>query len=154
MDVASITNMPYEDFIAHYGKPRRSGRFKWGSGLRPFQSLGLRGGRKKNSTSKTKAEDETPKKKKVSEMTDEEIQNRVSRLKLEQSLADLEKSMTAAPSKKKHAVDWISKIGKNVLDKSLENIGTQAVTYALGTAINKAIGQDIVNPKKGQSDKK
>ena len=154
MDVTSITNMPYEDFIAHYGKPRRSGRFKWGSGLRPFQSLGSHGGRKKSSSSKTKAEDETPKKKKVSEMTDEEIQKRISRLKLEQSLADLEKSMAAAPSKKKRAVEWIGKIGKNVLDKSLENIGTQAVTYALGTAINKAVGQDIVNPKKGQSDKK
>lgn len=154
MDVTSITNMPYGDFIAHYGKPRRSGRFKWGSGLRPFQSLGFRGGRKKGSSSKTKTEDEVPEKKKVSEMTDEEIQNRISRLKLEQSLADLEKSMAAAPFKKKRAVDWISKIGKNVLDKSLENIGTQAVTYALGTAINKAVGQDIVNPKKGQSDKK
>lgn len=154
MDDMSITNMPYEDFIAHYGKPRRSGRFKWGSGLRPFQSLGSNGGRKKSSSSKTKAEDETPKKKKVSEMTDEEIQKRISRLKLEQSLADLEKSMAAAPSKKKRAVEWLGKIGKNVLDKSLENIGTQAVTYALGTAINKAVGQDIVNPKKGQSDKK
>lgn len=28
-----------EDYLAHYGVPRRSGRYKWGSGKKPFQGL-------------------------------------------------------------------------------------------------------------------
>ena len=28
------------DHLAHYGLPRRSGRYKWGSGKEPYQSLG------------------------------------------------------------------------------------------------------------------
>lgn len=152
MDVTAIASLPCDEFIAHYGKPRRSGRFKWGSGDRPFQSLGIRGRRKKTSKS-SKAKEEPPKKKSISEMSDAEIQQRINRLKLEQSLKDLEKSMTAAPTRKKKAIDWIGKMGKNTLEKSIENIGTQALTYAIGTAINNAAGKDIVNPKKGQKDK-
>lgn len=154
MDVTAIASLPCDEFIAHYGKPRRSGRFKWGSGDRPFQSLGIRGGRKKSSSKSAKAKEEPPKKKTLSEMSDAEIQQRINRLKLEQSLKDLEKSMAAAPTKKKKAIDWIGKMGKNTLEKSIENIGTQALTYAIGTALNKAAGKEIVNPKKGQSDKK
>lgn len=29
-----------DDHLAHYGMPRRSGRYKWGSGKDPYQSLG------------------------------------------------------------------------------------------------------------------
>ena len=29
----------FNDHLAHYGKPRRSGRYKWGSGKDPYQSL-------------------------------------------------------------------------------------------------------------------
>lgn len=30
----------FNDHLAHYGLPRRSGRYKWGSGKDPYQSLG------------------------------------------------------------------------------------------------------------------
>ena len=47
---------------------------------------------------------------------------------------------------------------KKVIEKSGENIATQATTYALGKLTNKAIEaltgeKDAVNPKKGQKDK-
>ena len=32
----------YDDYLAHYGLPRRSGRYKWGSGKEPYQSLRVR----------------------------------------------------------------------------------------------------------------
>ena len=32
---ASMTD---EEYLAHYGMPRRSGRYPWGSGKEPFQS--------------------------------------------------------------------------------------------------------------------
>lgn len=36
------------DHLEHYGLPRRSGRYKWGSGKDPYQSLGRRASLKKS----------------------------------------------------------------------------------------------------------
>ena len=36
-----VNNPEFSDYyLAHYGLPRRSGRYKWGSGKEPYQSLG------------------------------------------------------------------------------------------------------------------
>ena len=35
-----MNNKSYEDFLMHYGMPRRSGRYPWGSGKMPFQHSG------------------------------------------------------------------------------------------------------------------
>ena len=40
-----------------------------------------------------------------------------------------------------------------ILEQSGKNIGGQLATYAMGTAVNKMAGSQIVNPKKGQKDK-
>lgn len=37
-----------EDYLAHYGIKRRSGRYPWGSGVRPFQSIKLTKGTKRS----------------------------------------------------------------------------------------------------------
>lgn len=83
----------------------------------------------------------------VKEMSDSELRDMIARLELEKKY----KSLTSPAEQAK-----ISK-GKafimDVLEKSGKNIATQAVTYAMGSMVNKVAGSDIVNPKKGQKDK-
>lgn len=91
-------------------------------------------------------------KKSYLEMTDEELKKQTARLQLEKNYRDLYVQMR--PEKNARAKKLVS----NILEKSAENIGTQTVTYALGTLVNK-FGEQItgdsaiVNPKKGQKDK-
>lgn len=89
-------------------------------------------------------------------MTDTELKAKIERLNLEK---EFKKSMADARGDggKKYATDILKKIGEN----TLTNLGTQAATHVIGEAINKAAGvsstdtaKRIVNPQKGQSDKK
>ena len=89
-------------------------------------------------------------------MTDAELKAKIERLNLEK---EFKKSMTEARGDggKKYVTDILKKIGEN----TLTNLGTQAATHVIGEAINKAAGvsstdtaKRIVNPQKGQSDKK
>lgn len=50
----------YHSELYHYGKPRRSGRYRWGSGDRPYQSLGGRGGLFKRKKQNKAAEEQKP----------------------------------------------------------------------------------------------
>ena len=99
------------------------------------------------------------KKKKVSEMTDDEIRERMQRLQLEKEYKKLlsEVDPRAVDDGKKYVTDILKTIGKN----SATNLGTQAVNHIVGNAINKAAGvsssdtqKRVVNPQKGQADKK
>ena len=89
-------------------------------------------------------------------MTDAELKAKIERLNLEK---EFKKSMTDARGDggKKYMTDILKKIGEN----TLTNLGTQAATHVVGNAINKMAGVSssdainrIVNPQKGQSDKK
>ena len=93
----------------------------------------------------------TRKKKKVKDMTDEELRDHISRMQLEKQYLELKKQ--TAPQRSKG-----SKFVEQVLTKSGDNIATQFVTYVLGTGTNKAFASvfgdpAILNPKKGQKDK-
>lgn len=83
----------------------------------------------------------------VSSMSDEELRRAISRLELEKRYADLSKT----PEQKK-LFDGKTFVA-DVLKTSGKNIATQAATYAMGMAVNKAFGTNAVNPKKGQKDK-
>lgn len=107
---------------------------------------------KKTSTSKPEPKEEP--KKTIKDMTDDEIRSAVARLKLEKDFRELLASNT--PKKSKKGQELITKI----LESSVQNIGGQLTTYAMGTAVNKIAKKlfkdlegDIVNPKKGQKDK-
>ncbi len=95
-----------------------------------------------------------PAKKKMSEMSDEELRNEINRLSLEKQYKQLVSEIN--PSNEHKARQMISEMAAT----SVKNIGTQTMTYAMGAAVNKVcrgvfkIDHDIVNPKKGQSDKK
>lgn len=88
--------------------------------------------------------------KKLSEMSDDEIQKRIDRINLEQRYKDLTKN----PQKQSRGKDFVI----DVLDRSAKNIATQTATYLLGEAVNRSLGKklgdiNMVNPKKGQKDK-
>ena len=102
-------------------------------------------------------------KKPIKNMTDDELKERIARLELEEKYDKLMKSKLPESHSndkrtgREYVVDIMKKIGEN----TLTNIGTQAANHALGTIINKSfkIPNDdtkkrIVNPQKGQADKK
>lgn len=141
-----------DNYLEHYGIPRRSGRYPWGSGSRPFQgdsvaakSSGKAGSSGKSGKTKTRSSEED-----LSEISSEELQKKINRIQLEKQYRDL----TTKPK----TVSKGRQILNNILESSSKNIGTQLATYLMGNMVNsvaKALGSeaDIVNPKKGQKDK-
>lgn len=97
-------------------------------------------------------------KKKLSELSNEEIQAKIDRMQLEKRYKEL--SRETNPQKSSEGRDYALDIIKNIGKNTLTNIGTQAANKLLGMAINKAFGvssydqERIVNPNKGQVDKK
>ena len=149
-----------DNYLEHIGMPRRSGRYPWGSGKRPFQgdsaaakssgstkSSGKSGktGFFKKGTPKTKSSEED-----LSEISSEELQKRIDRIRLENQYRDL----TSKPK----TISRGRQVLYDILETSSKNIGTQLSAYLMGSTVNsvaKAFGSkvDIVNPKKGQKDK-
>lgn len=124
-------------------------------------------GRKPAAKKKTKAKTKTkksskpktvkPKKKRLSEMTDAEINERLERMTLEKKYRDAQRDEMAQSRGKNFAMNCLESIGKNVI----VNLGTQAGNHIVGNAVNRLAGvssddanKRIVNPQKGQSDKK
>lgn len=114
--------------------------------------------KKKNKTKKS-SEPKTakPKKKRLSEMTDAEINERLERMTLEKKYRDAQRDEMAQSRGKNFAMNCLESIGKNVI----VNLGTQTGNHIVGNAINRLAGvssddanKRIVNPQKGQSDKK
>lgn len=100
-----------------------------------------------------------PKKRTVNDLSDDELLTKIKRLELEKRYAELANQVN--PPKSTRGKDFTLRVLEKIGENSLVNIGTQAANKALGTAINKAFKVDsadtvnrIVNPNKGQSDKK
>ena len=114
---------------------------------------------KKKTKTKTSSVSKTakPKKKRLSEMTNDEINEHLERMALEKKYRDAQKDKMAQSRGKNFAMNCLESIGKNVI----VNLGTQAGNHIVGNAINRLGGvasddekNRIVNPQKGQSDKK
>ena len=113
---------------------------------------GLFGKNKNKQISNTEQNKPENKPKKISDLSNAELKEKISRIKMEQEYVDL----TTPASKKR--VDRGKKFVADVLENSAKNIATQTVTYLMGKGVNKALGNifddpNIINPKKGQKDK-
>lgn len=91
-------------------------------------------------------------KKKISEMSNEEIQAKIDRINLERRYSEL----MSGSSKKQQSKG--KEFIKDVFESSAKNIAKQTATYLIGDAVNKSLGKklgdiNMVNPKKGQKDK-
>lgn len=90
----------------------------------------------------------------VKDLSDQELKDRIARLKMEQEYKKLMDS-DEGRARAKRGEAFVG----DVMEKAGKNIATQAATYGLGVAVNaifKAVFKtdaDIVNPKKGQKDK-
>ena len=116
-------------------------------------------GRKPAEKKKTKAKTAKPKKKRLSEMTDAEIKEHLERMALEKKYYDTQREAAEAAQSRgqKFAMKCLESIGEKVIT----NIGTQVGNHFFGEGINRLAGvasddvnNRIVNPQKGQSDKK
>lgn len=124
---------------------------KWGVRRSENQLARARGKQKKDPDSDVSDKKETSTKK-LHDMSDEELHVKIAGLEkriitLEKRYADLSK--TEQKEKQNKGKQFVM----SILEKSGQNIGTQFTTYAMGTAVNKLAGAEIVNPKKGQKDK-
>lgn len=125
-------------------------------------TLGRKPATKKKTKTKTSSVSKTakPKKKKrLSEMTDAEIKEHLERMALEKKYYDTQREAAEAAQSRgqKFAMRCLESIGEKVIT----NIGTQVGNHFFGEGINKLAGvasddvnNRIVNPQKGQSDKK
>lgn len=109
---------------------------KWGVRRTKKQLDRAAGRTKKTSSSKTSVKD----------LSDDELKKRIRRLQDEKTYRDLLKS-----EQQPKLFDG-KRFVVSVLEQSGQNIAKQATTYAMGAAINKMFGKNIVNPKKGQKD--
>lgn len=117
------------NYLEHYGVKG----MRWGVRKAREKSSGVR--RKKASTKP---------KRRVRDMSDEELRKAISRLEMEKKYKEL-----TTPQKSK-GQSFVNK----VLTKSGEDIATQFASYALGTSLNNLAGKDIVDPKLIQKKKK
>lgn len=133
-----------EDALKHYGVKG----MKWGIRRTPAQ-LGHKTKSESDEGGSEKAKKPASQSKKLSEMSDEELNKRIKRLDAEKRYRELMASQQQVSKGRKFV--------ERVLERSGENLATQFVTYAGGTAINKAFAgvfndPAILNPKKGQKD--
>ncbi len=151
-----------DDTLAHYGIKG----MHWGIRRTPEQLARVSGHSTKEPVGNEKGQGDSEKpgssssaKKSLSDLSDDELRERISRLELEKRYKDLEKADAKPKSTRGRdfCVNVLETIGKN----TLTNIGTQAANHVLGEALNKLAGVSsddkahrVVNPQKGQEDKK
>lgn len=120
-------------------------------------TMGRKSVPKKKTRTSSASKNVKPKKKRLSEMTDDEINERLERMTLEKKYRDAQRDEMAQSRGKNFAMNCLESVGKNVI----VNLGTQAGNHIVGNAINRLAGvssddanKRIVNPQKGQTDKK
>ena len=79
----------------------------------------------------------------------QQLQSQIDLITSQKRLAELQKKPPTNMQKAKSAVgNMLTNIGK----RSIENVGTDAMTYMLGTGINKIAGQEVININRQKDD--
>lgn len=100
---------------------------------------------------RAKSTDGSTSAKSVKNMSDDELNKAVNRLRLEKTYKELVGSPQLTRGQK--FVNSMKDAAADIALDSVKNVGKQLVTYALGKAVNKVAKTEIVNSKKGQKDK-
>ena len=138
-----------QDMLMHIGIPKKSGRYPWGSGKANGKPAAANPRVKPTAKSDdSKSVEEKPKRKTISEMSDDELKTSIARLELQKKYRDLIGPEPISNSKK------VKNFLASASTTAAKAVAIQAMTYAMGSAINKAAGQPVVNIKKAQGDKK
>lgn len=134
------------NYISHSGVPgmrwgRRKAVGSTSSGLTKKSKIVIKNNDLKKEVKalrrdRDKMENTLSKQKSIKDMSDVEIKTVVTRLKLEKDFNDLVKAQTPEKSAR------VSKLVNSIIDKSITTVGTQLAVYALGSAINKTVGQN------------
>lgn len=106
-------------------------------------------------------------KKKMANMSADELREYVSKLNIQNDYWSNVKKRNKESIGKGHAfINGLTDVAGSIVKDSAKNIGTQALTYILGAGVNKAFNENeklnkvtlnevgIVNPRKGQKEKK
>ena len=109
-----------------------------------------------NSNSNKGTATSKPKTKNISEMSNEEIQAKIDRMRLVNNYRNVMNESISNISKKETSKG--REFVKEVVANAGKNIATQTATWAMGTIVNKTIEsitgeKNAINPKKGQKDK-
>lgn len=157
----TLYSRPYAA-IYHYGMPRRSGRYPYGSGEDPYQRITrgrLSKSKKGRLIKKAKAQQEEQKRKEaeeakkpkaLSEMSNDEIRDMIARLQLEKqykdALAALQPKEIPKEQKKK-GNSFVKDVVYNAGKKAATDVLTETMKYAGATLINTMAGKRIVDTK-------
>lgn len=122
-------------------------------------TMGRKSVPKKKTRTSSASKNVKPKKKRLSEMTDDEITARIERAALEKKYHDTQRE--AAEAARSRGQKFAMKCLESIGEKVITNIGTQVGNHLFGEGINRLAGvssddekRRVVNPQKGQSDKK
>lgn len=135
------------DILIHYGIPRRSGRFKFGSGKDPYQNVSTSKSNKAEKPLSVK-DSANAHNKKVSElskqMTDAELTAAINRRRLE----DTYKQLNSVPIPESK----VKKIMQKAAVTALETVATNAAKSLLQAGVNKITAKTL-NVKISDLDK-
>lgn len=154
----TLYSRPYAA-IYHYGMPRRSGRYPYGSGEDPYQRITrgrLSKGKKGRLIKKAKAQQEEQKRKEaeeakkpkaLSEMSNDEIRDMISRLQLEKQYKDALAALQPKEIPKEHknkGSSFVQEVVRDAGKKAAVSVLTATFTYAGGSFVNKVSGKPVV----------
>ena len=115
--------------IEHIGVPRRSGRYKYGSGKEPYQSTG--GKPKKMSKKEMAIEANKANNDRMKNMSNEELTAVINRLRLEETYKQY--TQIKVPESR------LKKATQEIVEKSVKEVSSKLLTLALTKAINKTL---------------